>query len=277
MKARKPWRLLAPWLLAASPLTAAGCLSYLHPVVPLPAEQVDPCRALPKPCKEHVYIFLLSGLDAFNCGNLSGVCDYLNCLGFLNTYHGQLYHAPCFDSEIRRLHKKDADARFVLIGYGMGCPMVRAMARAVHSDGVKIDLLVLLDGDAHTLELGEPPPNTGHVLNLQAVWLTGKGHALEGAENCDLPDAGHFGLPTHPQTLQLLAQELGALAATVPFVVPDLPNQPPRRRRGPDAPPRNAPAGGTAGRLGLPQAGVASAPHAGPVLRGGTGPSDTDG
>jgi hypothetical protein len=226
MKTRKPWRLLAPWLLATTPL-AAGCLSYLHPVVPLPAEQADPCRTLPKPCREHVYIFMLSGLDALNCGNLSGVRHYLNCLGFLNTYHGQLYHAPCFDSEIRRLHKKDPDARFVLIGYGLGCPMVRAMARAVHSDGITIDLLVLLDGDGHTLELGEPPPNAGHVLNLQAVWLTGKGHALEGAENCELPDVGHFGLPTHQETLHLLALELGAVAASVPFIVPEPPEQPP--------------------------------------------------
>jgi hypothetical protein len=218
MHARKPWRLLAPWLLVMGPLAVVGCLSCLHPVAPLPAEQAEPCHSLPKPCREHVHIFLLSGLDALNCGNLSGVRDYLNCLGFLNTYHGQLYHAPWFDHEIRRLHEKDADARFVLIGYGLGCPMVRAMARAVHSDGITIDLLVLLDGDGHTLELGEAPPNVGRVLNLQAVWLTGKGHALDGAENCDLPGVGHFGLPTHPQTLQLLALELGAVAASVPFV-----------------------------------------------------------
>lgn len=222
MDARKRWRWIASGLLSAS-LCGSGCLRYLNPVIPLPLELVEPCKSLPKPCKSHVHIFLMSGMDVLNCGNLTGVRDYLLALGFNQTYHGYLHHAPWFDSELRRLHKEDADARFALIGYGLGGPMLQAVAKAVESDGIAIDLLVLLDGEAKVLPGGATPGNVQRAIHLQSCWLgeLGEPSAVpEGIDRSTLHGVSHFGLPSHSHTLQLLTLELGAVAAGVPFVVP---------------------------------------------------------
>ena len=53
------------------------------------------------------------------------------------------------------------------------------------------------------------------MLAQGSIW---NGSTLEDAENTHLPDVHHFGSPTHPYTLEMLARELSLVAATVPVV-----------------------------------------------------------
>ena len=55
------------------------------------------------------------------------------------------------------------------------------------------------------------------VINVLAFDRNAESN-IPTAENHVVEDVWHFGTPTHPQTLRLLGQELGVIAARVPFV-----------------------------------------------------------
>jgi hypothetical protein len=198
-----------------------GCLGFLHPCAPPKAEIAQPCLALPKCCRGHVYVFLMNGLDPMNYGNLTGLRDYLQALGFCKTYYGQLYHVWWFEKEIRRLHQEDPDSHFVLIGFSLGCNMVHDIAVAMKADGISIDLLVFLSGNHPVAPMPhERPDNVGKVVNLLASGVMATRGQRDWADNIRLTSTWHFGSPTHPTTLDLLTQELAVITQSVPVAEP---------------------------------------------------------
>jgi hypothetical protein len=220
MTHRKVSGLLARWLVAAGLTTGAGCLAYLNPVEPPCAELVEPCKALPRCCRQHVHIFLVGGCDLLNCGNLTGTREYLLSLGYHQVWHGHPYSILAFDREIRRLHQCDPDARFVIVGYGAGCHFARALACGVKSDDIQIDVLAFLDGNAKLLALhGSKPENVTRFISLQADHLLTGPCPVRDADSVTIDTPWHFGVPTHEQTLHLLALEIADAAASVPCVM----------------------------------------------------------
>ncbi len=214
-------------------LSASGCLCYLHPLESMKPEFVEPCRTVPKCSRDHVHIIFVHGMDPFDCANLAGVRDYVQQLGFHKTYYGQLYHSHHFESELRRIHEEDPDARFVLIGFSFGANMARDLAQSAKKNGITIDLLVYLGGNTLKNVPRDRPENVGRVINILANGRIWNGDTLEQAENIQVPDVWHFGSPTHPYTLEVLARELAMVASAVPFVEPI---QPPVRPREESAP-----------------------------------------
>src|SRR5262249_19668037 len=124
-------------LMLALPLTAAsGCLSFLHPVAPPTPPGLDLCSKASPECRHHVYIFLINGLDPLRVGNLAGVRDHLQALGFVNTYYGELVSWSWFKREVIRVHQEDRGGRIVLVGYSAGGSMAYRLANAVKEEGV---------------------------------------------------------------------------------------------------------------------------------------------
>src|SRR4029079_19289987 len=78
----------------------SGCVCYLHPVAKQTPEVLAPCQSVTLAAKDHVYVFLIHGMDPLNYANLSGLRDYIQGLGFHKTYYGQLSHTPHFTREI---------------------------------------------------------------------------------------------------------------------------------------------------------------------------------
>lgn len=219
MKLRGKWRrLLGGWLLATGMGGLSGCLGCLHPIGPPGKDLIGPCQAIPQCARNHVYIFLLNGVDPLDFSNLAGVRAYLHHLGFIKTYSGQCYHAGWFASELERIHKEEPDARFALVGSGLGADKIWELAHQAEKDGVHFQLLMCLGA-----RLGD---KSGHdflsgcrVINVQTG--TGKDRAvIAGAENVEILDAGQFSSLTHPEIMNLLAQELMALAASLPEAAP---------------------------------------------------------
>ena len=219
-------RMMGGCLLAAALSCGSGCFCYLHPVAaPLP-QQSDLCQMSPLCARDHVYIFIANGLDPINLGNLTGVRDYIQKLGFNKTYFGQLYSESSFKRHILHIHADDSDARFVLVGFNVGGDLIHSLADAVQKDGVHIDLMVYLDGKPLVNNLKRSPENAGRVVSIRAPYLVWTAGEIDGAENLKLDPFWHFGLPTHPQTLDALARELAMVAATVPFSEPVNPTVP---------------------------------------------------
>ncbi len=204
------------WLLFAGLAAGPGCMSFVNPVEHPPLEQLAPAEVLPQCARDHVYIFLVNGLDPGNCSNLTGLRDYCHHLGFQKTYYGQLYHCGHYASEIHRLHCEDPDAHFVLIGFSYGANVVRSLTNKAKEEGITIDLLVYLGGNTLKNDAGSQPENALHIVNILAAGCIWNGATMDRAENYHVTDVWHFGSPTHPQTLNVLARELVAVAGNVP-------------------------------------------------------------
>jgi hypothetical protein len=191
----------------------SGCLSWLHPIRP-PEDCCNP--ALPCAAKQHVYIFLIHGVDPLNYANLSGVRDYCIDLGYNNTYYGMLYHGRTFEQEIRRIHADDPQARFVLLGFSAGANVARSLCQRLQDDpSLQLDLLIYTGGNTLENEPSSRPENVIKVVHILATGYVWKGTSLAGAENYKYTKTWHFGSPTHPETLRLLTRELTAVACRV--------------------------------------------------------------
>jgi hypothetical protein len=212
-------RFLALGLLAVGLASQAGCLSFMHPVEPPSTHIADACQTVPLGCRDHVHVFLMNGMDPINYGNLTGLRDYVQELGFSKTYYGQLYHAGWFKKEIRRIHQDDPDARVVLIGFSLGVQELHSVAKDLSAEDIPIELLVFLSGNHPVAFMPEDrPANVHRVVNILASGGMKAYGVREYAENVRLPDdTWHFGSPTHPYTLEKLSEELAALALTVPL------------------------------------------------------------
>jgi hypothetical protein len=183
-------------------------------------EQLLACQEVPQSCRDHVYIFLVNGLDPFNATNLTGVRDYLHGLGYQKVYYGQFFHRSHYETEIRRIHQCDPDARFVLLGFSLGANMVRSMTQDAKKDGIPIDLLVYCGGNTLKNVPADQPENAERILNILANGYIWHGDTMERAENIQVSKSWHFGSPAHPYTIQTLTHELSLVSARVPYREP---------------------------------------------------------
>ena len=91
MRQHRPWLWrMAPCLLAAALTGLPGCMGFLHPIDLGQVHEEESCKTLPKCLRDHVYVFLVNGLDPVNYGNLTGLRDYLQSMGLNKIYYGQI-------------------------------------------------------------------------------------------------------------------------------------------------------------------------------------------
>lgn len=208
------------WLLGLTLISSTGCLSGLHPLPPVPSELT---ATHPQSCldqQRHVYVFLVNGVDPFHYGNLVGVRDYLQGLGYINTYYGQMYHAPFFGKEMRRIMAEDDQARFALVGYSMGAPLVYNLAKDARQDHLPVDLVVFVAGKGVKYLSDDNPDEPIRVIDILGSNLFWKGEFKEPADRVDETNIGHFEAPTDYRTLDTLARELAIVASHVPVAAP---------------------------------------------------------
>lgn len=238
MKQQGRWRRLGVVSLAVLGLaTGQGCLCCMHPLDVPPKEQIALGENIPSPCRNHVHIFLIHGLDPLDAANLSGLTEYIQQEGYIKTHFGQCYHLWEFKKEMRRLHKEEPKTRFVVIGFSLGSLMAQELANAVKKDGIVIDLLVYVGGFILSNSPRSQPENVAHIVNILSSGDGMIGPRMDRADNVRYGDVWHFGLPTHPRTREMLTRELAVVAARVPYVQkvpplsPEIEEEIPRPRR----------------------------------------------
>src|SRR5262249_38071447 len=116
--------------------------SLLHPVDPPRPEVLARVQCVPSWARDHVYVFLVNGIDPGNLCNFRGLYDYVCGLGFNNVYFGQLWDGPHFVQKIRQLRWQDPQAKIFLLGYSAGTNVVNLMAQSLKKDGTRIEVLV---------------------------------------------------------------------------------------------------------------------------------------
>jgi pimeloyl-ACP methyl ester carboxylesterase len=197
-------------------LPGTGCLSFVHPVATPAPELAESCKGSLQCARDHVYVFFIHGLDPFDLANLEGVRTFVHELGFRKTYFGQLHHKSFFEREIHRLHEEDGDARFVLIGFSYGANAARSIAQTASHEDIAIDLIVYLGGNTLTNTSEDQPDNAREIINILASGCIWNGSQMDRARNYNVSDVYHFGSPSHPLTLEVLARELTVVTASVP-------------------------------------------------------------
>jgi hypothetical protein len=220
-------RVLRPGFVALALTASAGCLSFVNPVDPPPPPLAQAAHEVPQAARDHVYIFFINGLDPAYLGNLTGLRDYVQALGFHKTYFGESFHFPWFAKDIREICAEDPDARVAIIGFSLGTNIGRGLARSLQDEGLHIDLLVCLSSNNLIDFSHERPENVSRYIDV-LVHGRDLGHSDDPAtERHNLKGfVWHFGGPSHPETLATIAHELTVLAASVPFVEPPLPPAP---------------------------------------------------
>jgi hypothetical protein len=190
-------------------------LGFLHP---LPASEpaiCRECRSLLPEVKDHVYVFLVNGLDPLYYANLNGLTTYLHALGFKRAEAMQMTSAVGLGNRIVHIQTHDPQARLVLLGFSAGANCVRSIANGLKKDHVTIDLLIyiggvtVLDGDYSR------PKNVRRIVNITTGWIV-KGE-IRGTRNEHVP-VGHFALPSSARTIEILTEELVTLIGFTPAV-----------------------------------------------------------
>jgi hypothetical protein len=183
------------------------------------ADVPEPGPASPCASREHVFVYLLNGLDPLGLGDLRGVAEAIRGWGFPHTHYGQFFHYRRFQADIECVHATDPGARFVIIGFSAGAIAGQRLTWELLRHGVPVHLQVYLDGKWVRRSWPEdevgPPPPTVNVIAPGYAWSAA---SLPWAQNLCLTEGWHFGAPTNAQTLDLLACRLNAIAAAPPTV-----------------------------------------------------------
>jgi pimeloyl-ACP methyl ester carboxylesterase len=203
----------------------SGCLRFVNPIPPPPPAVQETNQSIPKEARDHVYIFFINGLDPVYLGNLIGLRDYVQSLGYSRTYFGQAFHALWFAREIRRLRQEDAEARIAVVGFSLGTNVGRGLAQALQEEGVSLDLLVCLSSNNLIDFSHERPANVARYIDI-LVQSQEVPPEDPFTERYNLLDCWHFGAPAHPATREVLQRELALLASSVPLPAAPLPPAP---------------------------------------------------
>jgi hypothetical protein len=205
----------------ASASYAAGAPLEAHPAAPVETVVAAECQ------REHVYVFLLNGLDPFFFCQFNKMPDYVKSLGYEHVYFGQMTSKSKFLDEIREIRANDPCARIALLGFSTGANTACSMSHILDKEGCHLDLLIYLGGCYIYNRDSSRPENALKIVNIRdsgLVTVSGgllRGEDVDGAENVKIPGVTfHIMTPINSVTQDTLARELGALARSVPALQP---------------------------------------------------------
>ncbi len=203
-------------LLMAGYVAGSDAVPAAQPAAPIEAAAAAECQ------RDHVYVFLLNGLDPFFFCQFNKMPDYVRSLGYEHVYMGQMPSKSKFLKEIRSIRASDPCARIVLLGFSTGANTVCSMSHTLDNEGCPVDLLVYLGGCWIFNRDSSRPGNCLKIVNIRdsgLVTLTGgllHGEDVDGAENIQIPGLTfHIMTPINPITQDTLASELNSLATSV--------------------------------------------------------------
>jgi hypothetical protein len=158
---------------------------------------------LSTPCRGQVYVFMIQGLTpTVECG-LDTLREKLAACGFAKVGVGDIASAVCIACEIKKLHRCEPEAKFVLVGYDFGGAAAVCLARELNAKGVPIEAIVLLD----PLACGEAYGGPTLLINSGTTTSTAR-----YTNRVVVPDANHYKLPSHPTTVAAISELLNDVA-----------------------------------------------------------------
>lgn len=214
------------WLLALSLVAVSLGKAPAQPLIIGPAPQPKPAivEIVPAPVPidaacDHTYFLVVNGADPLFIAKLNRFCDGIRCAGYKNVELYMLRQGRATEKQICCIRQNDPQAKIVLVGYSIGCNVVRKVCNSLDCQKVWVDMLVYIGGDYITDTDFSRPMNAGRIVNINGhgLFLTGGDLFFNGSEICGAANyrlcAKHFGLPKQPDTLGILLQHVAEMNA----------------------------------------------------------------
>ena len=166
--------------------------------------------------QNHIFLYLIHGLDPLDWADLNGVVRHCNNLGYHNVKLVQHHEGNAVIEHAVAAKSTDSQARMVIFGFSAGAASTRRVVRLLHEcHGINVDVVLYTGG---IILLDTPysrPEYVGKIIHILDGGRLIPGVPLTGAENHRFTDVWHFGTPTHPQTLSILDRELSRLSNSI--------------------------------------------------------------
>lgn len=191
-------------------LCEPGCASRPSGPPPEAAALQEPCCAAP--CRRHIQVFLVQGLDPLDLANFAGIQERLRCRGDCVVFQFHQSEGDQLTAAVRAAHRAAPNDPIALVGFSLGCGPVRRAANTLHAeDGICPGLVFYIGGWFLEDNAESRPPYVPHVVHVLGAGCDRAGKPLTGAENLQL-NSNHYATPTHPATLGRLDAALDRLA-----------------------------------------------------------------
>lgn len=203
-------------------LASLGCTTCRHRAA-FDALSTDTDELCTYGQRNHVVAVLVGPETVFDLGGVGTFSKSLNEAGFARIYRGGILHANWLSREVQRTYEDDPEARFVVIGYDLGCRTARNLAVDLANSGVPVDAVVLLDPLA--VDSNRALPAKAEVTVVRSHGWTG--NPVPDAFESIVPGVGHYDLLASPETLGTVVTALSTVAQRVAVTsIAESPNRP---------------------------------------------------
>jgi hypothetical protein len=204
-------RLLAAGL-AVWAVSSVGCTTCRYHACE-PALRHEPCEEDPILPKHKTYAVLVNGGDVLGFGKFAKMQHRLNEAGFAMVYYGQVYHGGMIERELRDVFGRDADTRFVIVGYGEGAAVAESLASRLTAGGLPVDAVVHLAPVRTSVSVSSPSSVKRLVFYPEGATTIG---SVPDADGTVLPGIGHYDVPLHPVVVSAVLNLMRDSAGRVP-------------------------------------------------------------
>jgi hypothetical protein len=210
-------------VLAATVAAGAGCVTCRHKG--FQAALCTPDESpYPPPVRNQVFLFMMNGNDPFEYAGMLTLRDRLCDAGFPMVYYAQRYDKEWYTRELRRVARVNPGARIILLGFSAAAVEVVPLAFEAARDELPIDAVVFLDPAGVNGDLAATLPYLTVAIRSRGWWGS---RGLVTSDVVTVDQRGHFKLPTHPATaevlLQLMTDAAGRVWLPPPAHLPALP------------------------------------------------------
>ena len=203
------------WLWAGvAAILSGGCIAPGYEGVKL-AREAGPTCHVPQAERNQVYLFAVTGNTPAETQALDKFCDGISAGGYAKVASGPSVYAGWMLDEMRRIHRENTRAVFVVAGLDSAAALGVKMVEKALAVGIPIQGVVVVDAKDRT-----PPPNYG-IPTL----MVGTGAAAPGRWNVEslaVPAPGKLGLPAEIRTIEQVVQLLNEIAIHNPAPSPPI-------------------------------------------------------
>jgi hypothetical protein len=193
-------------------VSSVGCATCRYHACE-PALRHEPCEDDPILPKHKTYAVLVNGGDVLGIGKFAKMQHRLNEAGFAMAYYGQVFHGGMIERELRDVFCRDADTRFVIVGYGEGTAVAESLAGRLTAGGLPVDAVVHLAPVRTSVSVSSPPSVKRLVFYPEGATTIG---SVPDADGTVLPGVGHYDVPSHPVVVSAVLNLMRESAGRVP-------------------------------------------------------------
>jgi hypothetical protein len=199
------------WLLSgivATMIMTSGCITPGFEGARL-AQEAGPTCDVPLANRNQVYVFVVGGNNPLEIMALDKFREGINSQGYAKVATGPSIYYLWMASELRRIHKEEPNAVFVIAGLDSSASTAAKLSEKAASEGIPIAGVVIVDPTGTT-----PKPQCGgRTLMVGATYsiLTNSAD-----ESLVITAPGELGLAAEPRTIAEVAEMLNEIAVHNP-------------------------------------------------------------